>query len=127
MNYENLSHFAGQRKPVCQTGKGKNFELPDVHAPPEVGQGDVPLSCFSPNTVNKCPFGSVLSVMVFHIFVLFLVDSLPKMAPKCGTDVLSNLPKHKMCLLKEIHASLLCSGMSCRAVGCEFGANELTI
>lgn len=45
------------------------------------------------------------------------------MVPKCSTEVLSSVPKHKkagMCLEEECLLDKLCVGMSCSAVGREF-------
>lgn len=64
----------------------KNWTLPAcifpgrLHTPwelfnlPEVKQGESMTSCFSPSTVNKCPFCSVFSVVFFTIcaFCLWL-------------------------------------------------------
>lgn len=68
---------------------------------------------------------------VCGIFVLLVGDLLFQTAFKCNAEGLSSVPKCKRAalrLMEKIHVrDKRPSGMSYRAVGCEFNVNEPTI
>lgn len=64
--------------------------------------------------------------MKCSVFLLGML--LPKMAPKCSAEVLSNLCKHRCVLGRNYMCQLsFCAGMSYAAVGREFRINESKI
>lgn len=88
----------------------------------------LPFGMTSPTV--KSPF---LNFIWWHIFTFLCFDScflLFKMAPKCSTDVLSSVSKHKkalMCLMKKIHVlDKPFSVMSYGSAGHEFVNESVT-
>lgn len=60
--------------------------------PAKVKWGEALPSRFSNHAINICPFSSLFKC---HIFVLLLIISLFKMAPKCIVEVLFTVPQCK--------------------------------
>lgn len=61
----------------------------------EVEQGNTLPSCFSSQTVNKCPFLQQIQCHFFNVFMPFVGDLLLKMAPKFSAEELSTVSKYK--------------------------------
>lgn len=75
---------------------GENFELPNVHIPSEIKQGNTPPSV---HVVSKRPFHDLLSTTVLAFLCFFLVVSLFKMAPKLSAEVLSSNSKFRKAMM----------------------------
>lgn len=85
--------------------------------PAEVKQGNGLPSCFSYDTVNKCPFCGLPS-STFFIFLCFFcvcvwreVISLFKISPKCSAEVPSSFSKGKKavrCLMERMLDANVC-------------------
>lgn len=59
---------------------GKNLRGPEHTFPSAVKQGDTLPSCFSSQTINKCPFYKLFGAMYFTFLCFILAISLFKMA-----------------------------------------------
>lgn len=85
----------------------------------EVEQGNTLPSCFSSQTVNKCPFLQQIQCHFFNVFMPFVGDLLLKMAPKFSAEELSSVSKYKKNVIpyKENtcigKASFRCESQSC--------------
>lgn len=69
----------------------------------QVAHGGLLPSCFSSQTVNKCPFHYLL--LHFPHFCAFGVIFLFERAPRCNAEVLASVPKCKeaaVCLIEEV-------------------------
>lgn len=65
----------------------KNLSRPIHMLPAEGEQGNALPSCFSSQTLNKCPFHSLFIVMFLH----FTISNVPNYS----AEGLSGVPKHK--------------------------------
>lgn len=89
--------------------------------PAEFQQGDTLPSCFSPHTVNLCPF--CVSAMFFTCFWFLLPILLFKMTPSVVLKWRLVVPSTRRlcCALWRRHVSdKLQPGMSCSVAGCAF-------
>ena len=85
---------------------GENMSAPTHRFLDKAEHGNTVPSWFRSCTVNKCPFCGLFNDTFFTFLCFLLVTSLFKMAPKHGSEVLSNFPKQKkavMCLLEKSH------------------------
>lgn len=115
----NVTHKHAQSK--------ETFELPQGCAfPAEVEQGHTLPSCFSSQTIHKCPLGSLFTATCFACLCCVLVILLLKVALLCSTEAMgSKYRMAVMCLTGKICVlDQYCSNMSYSALGSRFNVNE---
>lgn len=100
-----------------------------TRSPVEVEQGDVLPSRCSSQTVNKCPFHSLLSATFPTFSCFLLVILLLEVASQHSAEVLASIPTHKKSVvyIMEKLCEKLHSGTSCSAVVCELKIIESTV